>query len=71
MNNPTEDDIREYIKILEMAKALDPDCNQCKILFYPKIIKGERVHNIFAPSHKPSHKCESGKRPHCTCDTCF
>lgn len=24
-----------------------------------------------APSHKASDRCMSGKRPHCTCDTCF
>jgi hypothetical protein len=23
------------------------------------------------PSHDPSPHCESGKHPHCTCDTCF
>jgi hypothetical protein len=23
------------------------------------------------PSHDPSTRCESGKRSHCTCDTCF
>ena len=23
------------------------------------------------PPHDPSPRCESGKRPHCTCDTCF
>ena len=23
------------------------------------------------PSHFPSPNCESGKRPHCSCDTCF
>jgi len=23
------------------------------------------------PSHTPSERCESGKRPHCTCDICF
>lgn len=23
------------------------------------------------PSHTPSERCESGKRPHCTCDVCF
>jgi hypothetical protein len=23
------------------------------------------------PPHSPSARCESGKRPHCTCDTCF
>jgi hypothetical protein len=23
------------------------------------------------PSHQASDRCESGKRPHCTCDVCF
>lgn len=23
------------------------------------------------PYHDASPRCESGKRPHCTCDTCF
>lgn len=23
------------------------------------------------PNHKASDRCESGKRPHCTCDICF
>jgi hypothetical protein len=23
------------------------------------------------PSHTPSDRCESGKRPHCTCDLCY
>lgn len=23
------------------------------------------------PSHTASDRCESGKRPHCTCDTCY
>jgi hypothetical protein len=25
----------------------------------------------FGPYHDPSPRCESGKRPHCTCDICF
>jgi hypothetical protein len=25
----------------------------------------------FQPAHKPMDSCQSGKRPHCTCDTCF
>lgn len=27
--------------------------------------------NNFFPSHDASDRCESGKHPHCTCDTCF
>jgi hypothetical protein len=23
------------------------------------------------PSHTASERCESGKRPHCACDTCY
>lgn len=26
--------------------------------------------DIFPP-HDPSPRCESGKRPHCSCDICF
>jgi len=26
---------------------------------------------LFFPLHDPSPRCESGKKPHCTCDTCF
>lgn len=25
----------------------------------------------FGPSHAPISNCQSGKRPHCTCDWCF
>jgi hypothetical protein len=27
--------------------------------------------NEFHPSHDASDRCESGKREHCSCDTCF
>lgn len=25
----------------------------------------------FHPSHDASDRCQSGKRPHCSCDSCF
>lgn len=28
-------------------------------------------HDPMMPSHSASERCESGKRNHCTCDTCF
>lgn len=31
----------------------------------------EIARGSFGPSHDPSPRCESGKRPHCTCDICF
>jgi len=27
--------------------------------------------NSFHPSHDASPRCESGKRPHCSCSACF
>lgn len=30
-----------------------------------------RQKQIWGPNHFPSVYCESGGRPHCTCDTCF
>ena len=33
---------------------------------------GERTAGrIFHPPHDASANCESGKHPHCSCDTCF
>ncbi len=61
----------EYIKFLEDLDALDPNCKTCQEIFYPKIKEGKKQFEIFAPNHKPSAYCESGKHPHCTCDTCF
>ncbi len=37
------------------------DCAQCE----------RQGKGAFAPSHDASGRCESGKRPHCTCDRCF
>ena len=31
----------------------------------------ELARGSFGPPHDASPRCESGKRPHCTCDTCF
>lgn len=37
-----------------------PECTYC-----------DSVMESGAPMHDASERCESGKRPHCTCDTCF
>jgi hypothetical protein len=37
-----------------------PDCDYCLTV------------SVFGgPGHEPSSFCRSGKRPHCTCDTCW
>jgi hypothetical protein len=44
-------------------KALPGECVYCD---------RERADNCaFHPSHDASPRCESGKRAHCSCDTCF
>jgi len=45
------------------GQYLDPDCPACQ-----RRASGEDPHG---PRHQPSDRCESGKRPHCTCDTCY
>ena len=39
----------------------DPDCSYCA-KFKP---------GAMMPPHDASPNCESGRRNHCTCDTCF
>ncbi len=65
----TEDTIEKRIERLEKLGVINPDCEYCKITFYPALRNGTK--DVFAPAHKASPRCQSGKRPHCTCDTCF
>lgn len=61
----------DYIKVCETIGSIDPNCETCKEIYYPAIAKGEDISSIFAPRHKASDRCKSGKRSHCTCDSCF
>ncbi len=58
---------------LEARGELDPTCATCVKVFYPYYRETWEPgrYGPFAPSHKPSPRCRSGKYPHCTCDTCF
>lgn len=58
---------QEQIKRMEATGAIDPDCDYCRHEFYAR---DNPVH-VFAPRHTASSRCESGRRSHCTCDTCF
>lgn len=42
------------------------DCLGCKERYEAK-----DPTSVFVPNHQASTRCESGRRPHCTCDTCF
>jgi hypothetical protein len=63
--------VTDYIRASELVGLLDPHCKMCVQVFYPLVKQGRKVSDIFAPSHRPSDHCQSGKRPHCTCDRCF
>lgn len=50
---------------MEAEGRLDPDCDGCRKFYdHPRL-------DPFAPRHKASSRCQSGGRPHCTCDICF
>lgn len=55
----------QKIARLEASGDLDPGCHGCREFYaHPTLTP-------FAPPHKASRSCESGKRAHCTCDSCF
>jgi len=64
-------EIYEYVLNLEKDEEIDRFCKMCQQVFIPQLMEGKKLHNVFGPRHKASKRCESGKRPHCTCDTCF
>lgn len=38
-------------------------CEPCQTFLHTKV--------TFFPPHVASRRCESGRRPHCSCDRCF
>lgn len=55
----------ERLARLEAMGLIDPTCAGCREWYeHPNA-------DPFAPHHKASNLCESGKRPHCTCEVCF
>lgn len=66
---PRPETPEERIARWEVLGLLDPECLTCQREFYPRLREGAT--SVFAPSHKAGRRCESGGRPHCTCDTCF
>ena len=57
----------DAIERWEQEGMLDRDCPSCQEVYtFPGM-----PWDCFAPPHLPSKNCESGKRPHCTCEVCF
>lgn len=66
----------ERIAELEADGQLDPACPGCKVFYeyYRSTYDPSRFETRmgpFAPWHRALSNCQSGKYPHCTCDTCF
>jgi hypothetical protein len=63
----------EKIADMERRGYLVPSCRFCQAEFYPHYREKWQPGGSgpFAPSHQASRGCESGSRPHCTCDACF
>lgn len=65
MRSPTETskEVREAAEamVIRTSFVLDGSCQTCA-----RLAKGE-----MCPPHDASPRCESGKRNHCSCDTCF
>jgi hypothetical protein len=55
------------IAAMEKQGAISPGCRECQQAFYAH----QDPSNAFYPRHTPMVSCQSGKHPHCTCDTCF
>jgi hypothetical protein len=68
LQNVVVDETRtEQIVRLEATGLLDPNCPGCR----ERYESASKPCDVFAPSHKASERCESGGRPHCTCDVCW
>lgn len=59
-------DYAEAIKadLLTQFGKINPQYPDCEYCLTQSVFKG-------GPSHVGSSYCRSGKRPHCTCDSCF
>lgn len=56
----------QIIARMEASGALVPTCQAC-VEFY----ETPDPRDTFAPRHQASARCQSGRRSHCSCDTCF
>ena len=56
----------QIIQHMESLGSLVPTCRACWEFY-----DAPDPRDVFAPRHRASMHCQSGQRPHCTCDTCF
>lgn len=58
-----------YLSLFERGYLVH-GCGSCQE-FIDAFKAGKDVRMVHAPMHKKLYKCDSGGRPHCTCDQCF
>lgn len=64
---PTTESRAAMILRWEREGRLDPNCPGCREFYESPLLPVD----VFAPGHKASSGCESGKRAHCTCPCCW
>lgn len=70
MKNPVLAETREQcLTRLEAMGELDPTCAGCLERYSAPT--RDAIFGVFAPRHKASNRCESGKYAHCSCSVCF
>lgn len=62
----TEKERKRVLKLMIERGSIKEGCKECKDFF-----ESEDPRDVFAPRHTAMPSCKSGKRDHCTCDTCF
>jgi hypothetical protein len=65
--NYVQETREQQVARLEASGDLVKDCPGCQERYNSASMPAD----VFAPRHKASTRCQSGKRNHCTCDTCF
>lgn len=61
----------EWRDVPTAGPAASPDVRRRIVMEEGCPTCAELAQGSFGPYHDPSPRCESGKRPHCTCDICF
>lgn len=56
----------EVLERWERSGIIERGCKGCQDFYDAK-----DPYCVFAPRHTASVRCESGKKPHCTCAICF
>jgi len=63
--------MKDYLKQVEALRSTDKRRHKAPVGECAYCDRERKAGTDFHPSHDASSGCQSGKRPHCTCDSCF